>query len=387
MRFDLVIVGGGLAGLSLAAALRATPLSIAIVEERPAPAAPRASDWDARIYAISPANQRFFDAIGIWPRLDHGRLAPVQTMEIFGDAGGRLDFSAYDSGVAELAWIIESSLLGAELWETAKRQGNVTLLCPAAPRSLDIGADEARLGLADGRMLSAGLVVGADGADSWTRQAAGIAVSFAPYGEMGTVANFACELPHRDCALQWFRDDGVLAWLPLPGNRLSMVWSTPDAHAQELLALAPRDLCDRVATAGNFRFGEFSLLTPPAAFPLRLMRAPRCVGPRLALIGDAAHTLHPLSGHGINLGLQDSRVLAEVLKQRPAHVDCGDERLLRRYERSRREEVLVLQSVTHALQRLFRPRQAALSWLRNSGLNLTNALPVVRDALVRYALG
>jgi len=387
MQFDLVIVGGGLAGLSLAVALRATPLSIAVVEERPAPVVPRPPDWDTRVYAISPANQRFLDRIGAWQRLDHARLAPVRTMEIFGDAGGRLEFSAYDSGASELAWIIESSLLASELWETAKRQGNVTLLCPAAPCSLDIGGEDAQLTLSDGRIVRTALVVGADGAESWTRQAAGIELSFAPYGEMGTVANFACELPHRDSARQWFREDGVLAWLPLPGNRLSMVWSTPDAHAQELLSLTPRDLCERVAAAGSWRLGEFSLLTPPAAIPLRLMRAPRCVGPRLALIGDAAHTLHPLSGHGINLGLQDSRALAEVLQLRPAHVDCGDERLLRRYERSRREEVIVLQSVTHALQRLFQPRHAALSWLRNSGLNLTNALPVVRGALVRYALG
>ena len=204
---------------------------------------------------------------------------------------------------------------------------------------------------------------------------------------MGVVANFDCELPHRHCARQWFREDGVLACLPLPGNRLSMVWSTPDAHARELLALAPQALCERVAAAGNWCLGELTPLTPAAAFPLRLMRAPRCVMPRLALIGDAAHTIHPLSGHGINLGLQDSCVLAELLATRPSHLDCGDERLLRRYERRRHEEVLVLQSVTHALQRLFRPRQAALSWLRNSGLNLTNALPVVRSALVRYALG
>ncbi len=385
MEFDLVIVGGGLAGLSLAVALRGSPLSIAIVEERPATVP--ALGWDTRIYALSPANQRFLAEIGIWQRLDLSRVAPVKTMEIFGDAGGRLEFSAYDSGVGELAWIIESALLAGELRETAKRQGNITLLCPAQPKSLDIGAAEAQLDLADGRSLHPSLIVAADGADSWTRQAAGIAVSASDYGEMGTVANFACELPHRDCAVQWFRDDGVLAWLPLPGNRLSMVWSTPDAHAAELVSLPARELCDRVAAAGNWRLGALSLLTPAAAFPLRLMRAPRSVGPRLALIGDAAHSIHPLSGHGINLGLQDSRCLAELLRQRPPHINCGDERLLRGYERSRLEEVVVLQSVTDALQRLFRPRQPALSWLRNSGLNLTNALPVVRDALVRYALG
>ena len=387
MRFDLIIVGGGLAGLSLAVALRAAPITIAIVEAGPAPVAPREPDWDSRIYALSPANRCFLDDIGVWPRLEQRRLAPVTTMEIRGDAGGHLEFSAYDSGVTELAWIIESALLGSELWETAKRQGNVTLLCPAQPLRLDIGSEAAELALADGSVLEASLIVGADGADSWTRHAAGMVANFTDYGEMGTVANFACELPHHDCARQWFRDDGVLAWLPLPGNRLSMVWATPDAHAQELLALPPRDLCARVAAAGNWRLGELSSLTPAAAFPLRLMRAPRCVGPRLALVGDAAHCIHPLSGHGINLGLQDSLCLAQTLLERPPHVDLGDERSLRRYERNRREQVFVLQSATHALQRLFKPRQAALSWLRNTGLNLSNALPVVKDVLVRYALG
>ena len=384
MEFDMVIVGGGLAGLALAVALRASRLSVAVVEGHvPVPPA----DWDSRIYAVSPANARFLDEIGAWRHFDMARIAPVRTMEIFGDAGGRLDFSAFDSGVPELAWIIESSLMQGELWETVKRQANITLLCPARPQALEFAADKARLTLADGRTLAAKLVVGADGADSWTRQAAGMAAEFKPYGEMGVVANFACEKPHHDTAFQWFRSDGVLAWLPLPGELISIVWSTPDAHARELLALAPEALCLRVAEAGDRRLGRLSPVTPAAGFPLRLMRPPRTIAPRLALIGDAAHTIHPLSGHGINLGFQDAKVLAELLSSCPDYIDCGDERWLRRYERARREEVVALQSATHGLQKLFRPRSAALTTLRNAGLNLTNALPVVRDALVRYALG
>ncbi|OIR06859.1 2-octaprenylphenol hydroxylase [mine drainage metagenome] len=384
MKFDIVIVGGGLAGLSLAVALRSSALSVAVVEGR-APARP--AGWDARIYAVSPGNERFLAEIGAWQHLDQARLTPVRTMEIHGDAGGRLDFSAFDSGVSELAWIIESSLMQGELWETVKRQGNVTLFCPASPEALAFAADRAQLTLADGRTLAAGLVVAADGADSWTRTAAGIAVEFKPYGETGVVANFACEKPHRETAFQWFRSDGVLAWLPLPDNMISIVWSTPDDHARQLLALAPEELCHRVAAAGDWRLGELSPVTPAAGFPLRLMRAPSAIAPRLALIGDAAHTIHPLSGHGINLGFGDSRVLAKLLAGRPDYVDCGDQRLLRRYERARLEEVLALQLATDGLQKLFRPRSAALAMLRNAGLNLTNKLPVVRDALVRYALG
>ena len=384
MKFDIVIVGGGLAGLSLAVALRTTPLSVAVVEGRQPV---RREGWDSRIYAVSPGNERFLAEIGAWQHLDQARIAPVRTMEIYGDAGGRLDFSAFDSGVSELAWIIESSLIQGELWETVKRQGNATLFCPARPEALAFSADRAQLTLGDGRILTADLVVAADGADSWTRSAAGIAVDFKSYGETGVVANFACEKPHRDTAYQWFGGDGVLAWLPLPGNMISMVWSAPDDHARTLLALTPAELCRPVAAAGDHRLGTLSPVTPAAGFPLRLMRAPSAVAPRLALIGDAAHTIHPLSGHGINLGFQDSKALAGLLRDKPEYRDCGDERLLHRYERTRLEEVLALQLATDTLQKLFRPRSAALAMLRNAGLNLTNKLPVVRDALVRYALG
>ena len=383
MDFDIVIVGGGLAGLALAAALRRSTLSVALVEAR-APVFP--DGWDTRVYAVSPANARFLDAVGAWRHLDATRMEAVRAMEIHGDAGGRLDFTAYDSGVGELAWIMESSLMQRELWETAKRQGNLTLLCPAQPKALTFARDAAQLVLDDGRTPGARLIVAADGAESWTRSAAGIGVRFDPYDQLGVVANFAVEQPHRGTAFQWFRPDGVLAWLPLPGNRMSMVWSTGEDHGRELLALDPADLGARVAAAGGGRLGALQLITPPAGFPLRLMRAPHAVAPRLALIGDAAHTIHPLSGHGINLGFRDAQVLAEVLCDKPGHVDCGDLALLRAYERARKEEVVTLQTVTDSLHDLFRPAGGGLTNLRNLGLNLTNALPVIKGLLVRYAL-
>jgi ubiquinone biosynthesis UbiH/UbiF/VisC/COQ6 family hydroxylase len=384
MDFDVVIVGGGLAGLALAVALKKSRLSIALVEGR---VPVRSVDWDARIYAISPANVRFLEEVGIWGHLDTARITPVRTMEVHGDAGGRMDFSAYDAGVSELAWIVEASMLHMELWETARRQGNVTLFCPATPEALAVNEEAASLTLADGRRLTSCLVVAADGADSWTRAAAGIEVSFKPYGQHGVVANFRTEQPHREVACQWFRADGVLAYLPLPGKLISIVWSTPAEHAAELLALPPAAFCDRVADAGERRLGALSPVTPPVGFPLRLMRAPRMAAPRLALIGDAAHAIHPLSGHGINLGFQDARVLAETLALRPGHVDCGDLAWLRRFERARKEEVVALQSATDGLQRLFSQQGQPLTLLRNVGLNLTHRLPVVKDLLVRYAMG
>ncbi len=384
MNFDIVIVGGGLAGLSLAAALRRSSLSVALIEGQ---APVFAAGLDSRVYAISPANARFLDELGAWRHMDATRMQAVAQMEVHGDAGGRLDFSAYGVGAAELAWILESSLMQRELWETVKRQGKLTLLCPAKPRELMLAPDAAVLSLDDGRQIKARLVVGADGAESWTRGAAGIEVRFDPYDQLGVVANFETELPHRGTAFQWFRcEEGVLAWLPLPGNRISMVWSAPEYLGRELLGLDADALCARVADGGGRRLGALKLITPQAGFPLRLMRAPRCVAQRLALIGDAAHTIHPLSGHGINLGFQDARVLAGVLCDKPEHIDCGDFSLLRRYERARKEEVVTLQTLTDSLHDLFGPSADSLMRLRNLGLNLTNSLPVVKDLLVRYAL-
>ena len=384
MLFDIVIVGGGLAGLSLACALRDTPLKIALVESRaPQPA----SGWDSRVYAISPANAEFLRTIGAWKHLDPTRLTAIDAMQIHGDGGATLDFSAYQTGVDELGWIVESSLMAGELWESAKRQGNLTLFCPVQPAALEITAAGAALTLADGRTLGGRLLVGADGRDSWVRDAAGLSAIDTPYGELGLVANYDCELPHRGIARQWFRDDGVLAWLPLPGQRISIVWSAPEALARQLLALPGEALAARVAAAGGDELGRLTQITAPCAFPLRLLRVPTTVAPRLALIGDAAHGIHPLSGHGINLGYQDARVLAELLAATPPWQDVGSERLLSRYQRARREETLLLQYTTHTLRRLFREKLPGLKPLRNIGMNLTNALPVLKNQLVRYALG
>ena len=385
MHFDLVIVGGGLAGLSLARALRDTRLKIALVETLSPPVRP--SGWDARVYAITPANATFLSSIGAWKHLDPERICAIHAMKVVGDGGARLDFSAYETGASELGWILESSLISCELWESVKRQSNVQLYFQESPRSLELQRDSAVLSLSSGQSLKTTLVIGADGRESWVRQAAGLCATSSIYDEMGVVANFTCEKPHRNIARQWFRPDGVLAWLPLPGKRMSMVWSTPDTQAKELLKLSGAVLSVRVCEAGNHELGALDLITPAAAFPLRLMRVPQTVAPRVALIGDAAHGIHPLSGHGINLGFQDARELAELLAATPEWEDIGSERLLRRYQRARKEETVLMQTTTHALHHLFRETLPGVKTLRNAGITLTNTLPAAKNLLVRYAIG
>jgi ubiquinone biosynthesis UbiH/UbiF/VisC/COQ6 family hydroxylase len=380
--FDIVIVGGGLAGAGLAAALAGSEFRLALIE-RKQPAVP-GPDWDSRVYTLTPASIAFLDRIGAWRHLEAGRVTPIHEMRVFGDdRSSRLDFSAYESGVLQLAATVESGRLHHALWQGLERQRNLSLLCPAVPSQLRRTKDCVEIGLEDGKVITARLAVGADGADSWSRRAAGIESRGRSYAQLGVVANFSCARAHRNIAYQWFRRDGVLAYLPLPDRRVSIVWSAPEAHARELLALAPAALCARVSEAGDDALGALEPVTPPAAFPLSHLFADRLAQGRVALIGDAAHVVHPLAGQGVNLGLGDAHSLADLLRETP---DPGDRLLLRRYERARAEDILALRWVTDGLFRMFGANHRMVAEIRNFGLNLTNSNPVIKTLLARRAM-
>ncbi|MBD3811624.1 MAG: UbiH/UbiF family hydroxylase [Betaproteobacteria bacterium] len=381
-RYQVVIVGAGLVGTAAALALGRQGVRVALVERQP-PQAPT-DPWDTRIYAISPAPQRFLERIGAWQRLDADRIQPVYRMDVTGDARGTIRLDAYESGVSHLATILESGRLQHALWQAIEADGNVALHCPAAIESIARDGVLTQLALADGTTLEADLVVGADGAASRIREWAGLTSTLTPYGQSGVVANFECERPHRGTAFQWFFDSDILAWLPLGGNRMSMVWSTRTAHADELLALDGAALADKVRAAGHDRLGELRLLTPAAAFPLRLIRVDAVVAPGVVLIGDAAHGVHPLAGQGVNLGFGDAEILVDVLARRPARSYCGDVRVLQRYARERAEPVRRMQALTHGLHHLFADTRAG--WLRNAGMRIVDHLPPMKAALVREAM-
>jgi ubiquinone biosynthesis UbiH/UbiF/VisC/COQ6 family hydroxylase len=384
--FDIIIVGAGLVGASFAQAMQDSGLKLALVESV-APTAP-APEWTSRVYAISPGSIEFLSESGAWQQFDASRIAPVLGMHIYGDDGkARLDFDAHQSGLSELAVIAEVRHMQYGLWQALQRQENLELFCPARCASLRLQEEIAVLRLEDGRELRAPLIVGADGRESWVRSQAGMDAEPAPYCQMGVIANFETELPHGDAAWEWFRGDGVLAFLPLPGNRISIVWTAFEERAAELMALSPEGFCHQVQEASHSALGELKLLSKPAAFPLRLLHLEHLVKSRVALIGDAAHNVHPLAGQGVNLGFQDARELAKVLKARGPQPDCGDYFLLRRYERARKADILAMQMVTDGLQKLFNNRNPALKLARNLGLSLTGSLPWLKNGLVQHAVG
>jgi ubiquinone biosynthesis UbiH/UbiF/VisC/COQ6 family hydroxylase len=384
MTFDVLIIGGGLVGASLAAALRPSGLSVALIE-----AQSMSSDtggWDSRIYAISPGSAAFLAESGAWQRLDGGRVQQVEQMRVFGDEGAELDFSAYQLGAPELAFILENRLLQQALWEGLQQQDNLTLFNPVRCVSLVWHDDSASLQLEGGGEIKARLVVGADGRDSWVRRQAGIIEPPTLYQQHGVVANFIAEKPHRGTAFQWFQPDGILALLPLPQQMVSMVWSVSPEKSERLLQLPPEELCMQVGVSSEYTLGALQMVTPPAAFPLRLLNLPQLVKPRLALVGDAAHNVHPLAGQGVNLGFRDARQLARVLLQHGAQLDCGDIHLLRRYERARKEDILSMQLATDALKKLFNNDNILLRAARNFGLSTTNRIAPLKKMLARHAL-
>ncbi|MCX7182847.1 MAG: UbiH/UbiF family hydroxylase [Nitrosospira sp.] len=388
MRFDIIIIGGGLVGASFALALKESGLKIALIDAHPPILPVENKDWDSRIYAISPGSSAFLESIGVWQALNIERITSVYEMVVFGDDNSaRLDFNAYNSGMSELAFIAENRQLQATTWSLLKRpENNVEILNHVECASIKWNESHADLYLTNGNVLETALIVGADGLNSWVRTQAGINISQRSYQQIGVVANFSLALNHRNVAYQWFRRDGVLALLPMPEKLTSMVWSADTEQANILLNLPEAELCSQVASASFHMLGAVQLVTKPTSFPLNFLHVERLVQPRLALIGDAAHGIHPLAGQGMNLGLRDAHELAKtIIKQRPQK-DCGDYSLLRRYERARREDILIMELATDGLQKLFNNTHPTIARLRNLGLGITNQLPRIKNYLMQHAL-
>ncbi|WP_321807851.1 UbiH/UbiF family hydroxylase [Burkholderia sp. BCC1993] len=383
--FDVAVVGGGLVGKTAALALTQSGYKTALLAQ---PATPRPADlaFDTRIYALSSSSQALLERLRVWQALDHGRLAPVYDMRVYGDAHAELHFSAYQASVPQLAWIAESSLIETSLDAALRFQPNLTWF-DARAQGFDVRDDAAVLTLSSGQVLEADLVVGADGAHSWVRSQMGARVERRDYRQTGVVANFKASLPHRETACQWFHEGEIIALLPLPDGHVSLVWSAHTAHADELLALDPAQLAAEVERVSHGRVGTLECVTPAAGFPLALQTVDKLIAPRVALVGDAAHLIHPLAGQGMNLGLRDVAALADAIANKESFRNLGDTVLLRRYERSRREDIRALMVATDGLQRLFAVPGSFATAVRNAGMAFVGAQPLVKRWLVSAALG
>jgi 2-octaprenylphenol hydroxylase len=386
------IVGNGVIAKTAALAFAQAGQSVTLLGPPPAPGNQGAdAAWDVRVYALNHTARELLSTLKVWGAMDQQRIAPVDAMVVKGDGErpGHLNFDSYGAHAETLAWIAEDRNLNAALDAALRFAQNVHFVTGRAV-ALKSDDDGASVQLDDGSVVKAALVVGADGAQSWVRGQCDIGLDYKPYGQQGVVANFDTELPHHGAAFQWFTcDRGVVALLPLPGNRVSLVWSAPDMLAEQLCSEGAQALADRLAEFAADKLGKLIPLQPETvrAFPLTLVRPHSLVAHRVALIGDAAHVVHPLAGHGMNLGFGDIRDLMKAITEREEHRSIGDERVLARYARSRKEEVLVMQATTDGLQRLFGANLEPVRAVRNFGLNLLDKLPVVKRKLMSHALG
>jgi 2-octaprenylphenol hydroxylase len=392
---DVVIVGGGMVGATFAALLAGATdrLRIAVVEPRPPPPFDADAGTGLRVSALSAASTRVLGAGGVWRAIAGHRISPFREMRVWDAASDprgpeAIHFDAAELGEAALGHIVENDLTQWVLWQRLEELSDVRLLSPARIAGLELGARRAVVELDDGSRLRAALVVGADGGMSRSRALAGIGTQGREYGQRAVVTHIATEHPHCETAWQRFLPDGPLALLPLSDGRVSIVWSTTPAHAERLLALAAPAFDEAVTEASGGVLGQVSDCGPRAAFPLTLRYADRYTCMRFALVGDAAHTIHPLAGQGVNLGLLDAAALAEVtLDALAAGQDPGEGRSLRRYERWRKGENLAAGTGIDVIAQLFRQRNPAVRGARRLGLRLVNRAPLVKNELVKRAIG
>jgi 2-octaprenylphenol hydroxylase len=402
-RCDIAITGGGIVGK--ACALGLAQQGFDVVQIAPdidqQTTKPSGDHWAERIYAISPGTRSLLQSLQVWDAIDHTRLQVVRDMRIYGDRGepnDGLHLSAFEAGVPQLAWIGESDLLEHTLEQACRFQSKLECVVGSLD-NLFIEPDGALLRFDGAQSLGeikANLVIAADGANSSLRSMLEIQTDQKSYEQRAVVANFLCTNAHLETAYQWFLPGGdILAMLPLPGKQVSMVWSTSPENAARLLTLeAGQWQSEFAALQDGAIVHTLGTLTPhskPGSFPLRKIRAQRMIGPELMpkviLIGDAAHVMHPLAGQGLNLGLRDVAALLRILRERESFRAITDPVLLRRYERGRQGDTSAILWVTDRLKQLFTSTSPLQKHIRNWGMGLVNRSHLMKRYLIKEALG
>ncbi len=394
MRADLLIVGAGMVGSALALALQHSGLEILLLDGSPLSIKPfdEQAAFEPRVSALSMASQRILERVGAWPGIAQRRVSPYSDMRVWDGSGtGQIHFSAASVHAEALGHIVENRVVQDGLLERL-HDSEIGLLANARLEQMRRSGDEWLLTLADGRTLRAPLVIAADGASSAVRRLTGCETREWDYLHHAIVTSVRCAEPHQATAWQRFTDDGPLAFLPLQRDGRqewsSIVWSTTPEQAERLMKLDDSDFCAQLERAFEGRLGAVLQADPRLCVPLRQRHAKRYVAEGLALIGDAAHTIHPLAGQGVNLGFLDAAVLAEELLRAYERGELlADERVLSRFERRRMPHNLALMAAMEGFERLFQADPLPLRWLRNSGLKWVEQMPEAKALFVRQALG
>ena len=386
---DIAIVGGGMVGLALAAALKDSDLRVAVIEGK-APSEGLNKLPDVRVSALSRSSEMILRNLGTWQGIEQRRAAPYQAMEVWEqDSFARIEFDSTRLAQPNLGHIVENRVIQLALLEQVKKQENVSLYMPATCKTMAIGESEAWLTLDNGQALTAKLVVGADGANSWVRKQQDIPLTHWDYGHSAIVANVKTAEPHHSVARQIFTPQGPLAFLPMqPSNMSSIVWSTEPNRAEKLVSMSDAEFNKQLTAEFDSKLGLCEVVGERFAFPLRMRYARDFAVERVGLVGDAAHTIHPLAGQGVNLGLLDAASLAqELLKLWATGEDIGTKRNLRGYERWRKAEAAKMIASMQGFKDLFEGDNPAKKLIRGIGMKLAGQLPGAKDEIMKRALG
>lgn len=387
---DVAIVGGGMVGLAVACGLQGSGLRVAVLEQRePQPLAADA-DPALRVSAINAASEKLLTRLGVWSDIVARRASCYHGMEVWDkDSFGRIEFDDQSMGYSHLGHIVENAVIHYALWQKARQSSDITLVAPAELQQVAWGENDAFLTLKDGAMLTARLVIGADGANSWLRNKADIPLTFWDYRHHALVATIRTEEAHGAVARQAFHGEGILAFLPLRDPHLcSIVWSLAPQEAERMQQASDEQFNQALNIAFDNRLGLCSVESERQVFPLTGRYARQFAAHRLALVGDAAHTIHPLAGQGVNLGFMDAAELVDELKRLHRQgKDIGQYLYLRRYERSRKHSAAMMLAGMQGFRELFAGTHPAKKLLRDMGLKLADTLPGVKPQLLRQAMG
>ncbi len=395
--YDVVVVGAGMVGSAFAALLADSgaghAVKIALIEANKF-VAPEGEGFDPRVVALTEASRKMLAQIGVWQEIEGVRVCPYTGMQVWDAEGtGRIEFDCEEIRQPNLGHIVENSVIVAALLRKIEQLESVDLLCPASVENISSNETGVDISLADGTVLRADLLVAADGAMSRVRDMAGLKMREWAYGHTAIVTTITTEKPHQFTARQRFMAAGPLAFLPLraiDGNchHCSLVWSQKTEAAGELMALTDEEFCRQLGYASEFCLGNITAVEKRFSFPLRQRHAIDYIRPGLALVGDAAHTIHPLAGQGVNLGFQDVMTLVEeVTTALDKGMSPGDPLVLGRYQRRRKPHNLGMMAAMEAFKRLFEEEALPIKLLRNIGMSGVNAVAPLKNELIRRAMG